>query len=210
MRTQVGLRKHHYKQSYWMWWKLNWAISNSKRWCCETAALNMPANVENSAVATGLEKGSFHSSPYEWQCQRIFTLPYNYTHLTCQQSNAQNSPSQTSTVCEPWASRCSSWILEKAEEQEIKLSTSGGSSQKQESSRKTSTSALFTTTKPLTVWITTNCGKFFRRWAYQTTLPAFWEICMQVKKQQYWTWNNELVPNWERSTSRLYIVTLRI
>ena len=40
------------------------------------------------------------------------------------------------------------------------------------------------TTKPLTVWITTNCGKFFKRWEYQTTLPASWEICMQVKKQQ--------------------------
>ena len=38
--------------------------------------------------------------------------------------------------------------------------------------------------KPLTVWITTNCGKFFKRWEYQTTWPASWEICMQVKKQQ--------------------------
>ena len=38
--------------------------------------------------------------------------------------------------------------------------------------------------KPLTVWITTNCGKFFKRWEYQTTLLASWEICMQVKKQQ--------------------------
>ena len=38
--------------------------------------------------------------------------------------------------------------------------------------------------KPLTVWITTNCGKFLKRWEYQTTLPASWEICMQVKKQQ--------------------------
>ena len=38
--------------------------------------------------------------------------------------------------------------------------------------------------KPLTVWITTNCGKFFKRWEYQTTSPASWEICMQVKKQQ--------------------------
>ena len=34
------------------------------------------------------------------------------------------------------------------------------------------------------VWITTNCGKFLKRWQYQTTLPASWEICMQVKKQQ--------------------------
>ena len=65
----------------------------------------------------------------------------------------------------------------------IKLLTSVGSSKKQESSRKTSTSALLTMPKPFTVWITINCGKFWKRWEYQTTWPAFWEICMQVKKQ---------------------------
>ena len=43
----------------------------------------MPANLENSAVATGLEKGSFHSNPKERQCQRMLKLPYNCTHLTC-------------------------------------------------------------------------------------------------------------------------------
>ena len=59
--------------------------------------------------------------------------------------------------------------LEKAEEPEIKLPTFAGSSKKQESSRKTSTSALLTILKTLTVWITTNCGKFFKRWEYQTT-----------------------------------------
>ena len=74
--------------------------------------------------------------------------------------------------------------LEKAEEPDIRLPTSVGLSKKQESSRKTSTSALSTTPKPLTVWITTNCGKFLKSWEYQTTLPASWEICMQVKKQQ--------------------------
>ena len=68
--------------------------------------------------------------------------------------------------------------LEKTEEPEIKLPTSIGSSKKQESSRKTSTSALFTRPKPLTVWITTNCGKFWKWWEYQTTWPASWEICM--------------------------------
>jgi len=74
--------------------------------------------------------------------------------------------------------------LEKAKEPEIKFPTSVGSSKKQESSRKTSTSALLTMPKPLTVWITMNCGKFLKRWEYQTTWPASWEICMQVKKQQ--------------------------
>ena len=51
-------------------------------------------------------------------------------------------------------------------------------------SKETSTSASLTAWKPLTVWITTNCGKFWKRWDYQTTLPASWEICMQVRKQQ--------------------------
>ena len=64
------------------------------------------------------------------------------------------------------------------------MSTSVGSSRTQESSRKTSISALLTTSKPLTVWITTNCGKFWKRWEYQTTWPASWEICMQIKKQR--------------------------
>ena len=75
-------------------------------------------------------------------------------------------------------------VLEKAEEPKIKLPTSTVSLKKQESSRKTSTSALLTMPKPLTVWITTNGGKFFKRWEYQTTLPGSWEIFMQVKKEQ--------------------------
>ena len=75
-------------------------------------------------------------------------------------------------------------VLQKAEEPEIKLPTSAGSSKKKESSRKISISALLTMPKPLTVWITTNCGKFFKRCEYQTTLSASWEICMQVRKQQ--------------------------
>ena len=75
-------------------------------------------------------------------------------------------------------------VLDKAEEPKMKLPTSGGSSKKQESSRKTSSSALLIMPKPLTVWITTNCGKFFKRWECQSTLPASLEICMQVKKQQ--------------------------
>ena len=75
-------------------------------------------------------------------------------------------------------------VLEKAEEPEIKLPTPVGSPKKQESSRKASISALLTVPKPLTVWITVNCGKFLKRWEYQIILPASWEICMQVKKQQ--------------------------
>ena len=86
--------------------------------------------------------------------------------------------------------------LEKAEEPEIKLLISIGSYKKQENSRKTSTSVSLTTWKPLTVWITTNCGKFLKRWEYQTTSPASWETCMQVKNQELeldmeqWTGSN--------------------
>ena len=60
------------------------------------------------------------------------------------------------------------WIIEKAREFQ----------------KKTSISALLTTPKSLTVWITTICGKFLKRWDYQATWPASWEICMQVRKQQ--------------------------
>ena len=70
--------------------------------------------------------------------------------------------------------------LEKADEPEIRLSTSVGSSIKQESSNP----ILLTRSKPLTMWITTNCGKFWKSEEYQTTWPTSWDICMQVKKQQ--------------------------
>ena len=55
------------------------------------------------------------------------------------------------------------------------------------------------------VWITTNSGKFFKRWEKQTTLPASWDNCVQVKKQQLEPDIKRLIPSWERSTPRLYI-----
>ena len=56
--------------------------------------------------------------------------------------------------------------------------------EKQESFRKTSTSALLTMPKPLTVWVARNCEKFFKTWEYRTTWPASWENYMQFRKQQ--------------------------
>ena len=143
----------------------------------------MSANLENSAVATGLENVSFHSNTKERQCQRMLQLPHNCTHLTCYQSNVEIIQARLQRM----------WIvnfqmfkldLEKAEEPKINLATSVGSLKKQESSRNTSTCSLLTMPKPLTVWITTNCGKFWKRWEYQSTWPVSWEICMQVRKQQ--------------------------
>ena len=74
-------------------------------------------------------------------------------------------------------------VLEKAEEPEIKLPASAGSSKQQESSRKESISALLTMPKPLTVWITINCGKSWKRWEYQTTWPTSWKTYMQARRQ---------------------------
>ena len=73
--------------------------------------------------------------------------------------------------------------LEKAEEPEVKLPTSAESLKKQKSSRKTFTSALLTMAK---LWLcgSQETGKFWKRWEYQTSRPASWEICMKVKKQQ--------------------------
>ena len=91
----------------------------------------MPA-IEKTTVATELEKVSFHSNSKERQHQRMFKLQYNCPHFMCQQGNAQNPSSQTSTVCELRTSRCTtgfrkgrgtrdqianiSWIIEKPRE----------------------------------------------------------------------------------------------
>ena len=72
-----------------IWWKFgeykigSWAISNPKRWCCDSAALNTPANLENSAEATRLEKVTVDSHPKGRQCQRMLKLPHDCTHLIC-------------------------------------------------------------------------------------------------------------------------------
>ena len=85
------------------------------------------------------------------------------------------------------------WIIEKARE-----------------FQKNIYSAFLTMPKPLTVWITTNCGKFWKRWEYQTSWPPEKSVCRSGSNSQNWTQNNRLVPNRKRSTSRLYIVTLLI
>ena len=128
----------------------------------------MSSNLENSIVATELEKVSFHFSLKERQCQRISNYCIialishtNKVMLKIFQARLQEYVNHELQMFKLY--------LEKAEEPEIKLPTSAGSSKKQQSSRKTSISALLTMPKPLTVWITINCGKFFKRWEYQTT-----------------------------------------
>ena len=109
-----------YKNENWVYMvcvKLLFKISNNElnihQHCPQYeywSLLNLPANLENSAVAIELEKVSFHSNSKEGQCQRMFKLPHNHTHLTRQKNNAQNSPSEAPAVPEPRTSRCTSWI----------------------------------------------------------------------------------------------------
>ena len=119
----------------------------------------MLANLENSAVTTELEIVRFHSNPKERQCQKCSN--YRTTALISHASKVMlkilQNRLQQYVNCELPDVQL---VLEKAEEPEIKLPTSAGSWKKQESSRKTSISALLTMSKPLTVWITINCGKF--------------------------------------------------
>ena len=139
----------------------------------------MPANLENSATATGLEKVSFHSNPKERQCQRMLKLllrtenvlgmlKHNCTHLTCQQSNARDSPSQE-VNCEladvqagfrkgrgtrdQIVSIC--WIIEKARKFQINIYF-----------------CFIDYAKAFDCMDCNKSWKFLKRWEYQTILLA--------------------------------------
>ena len=100
--------------------------------------------------------------------------------------------------------------LEKVEEPDIKLPAFIGSLEKQQNTRKTSISALLTKPKPLIVWITTN-WKILKEMGIPDHLACLLRnLYAGQEASQNWTWNNRLFPNWERSMSRLYIVTLII
>ena len=159
-------------------------MHNPKRWYCESTAFNMLAN--SGKLSSGLRTGK---GQFSFQFQRK-AMPKN-AQTTAKLHSSHTLVKKCSKFSKPgfksmWTKNFQIFKLDlkKAEEPEIKLPTSVGASKKQENSRKTSISALLTMPKTLTVWITTNCGKFLKRGEYQTTWPASWEICMQVRKQQ--------------------------
>ena len=133
----------------------------------------------SSGHRTGKGQFSFQSQRKAMPKNAQTTTQLHSSHTLAQQCSKFSKPGFNST----WILNLQMFklALEKAEEPEIKLPTSVRSSKKQESSRKTSISALLTMPKPLTVWITINCGKSWKRWEYQTTWPASWETCMQVR-----------------------------
>ena len=120
----------------------------------------MPANLENSAVATDWKRSVFIPIPKNGnakECSNYHTIAL-ISHTSKVMLKMLQARLQQYVNCElPDVHKMD---LEKAEEPEIKLPTSAGSSKKQENSRKTCISALLTMAKPLTVWIPTNCGKF--------------------------------------------------
>ena len=129
----------------------------------------MPANLENSAVATGLEKVSFHSKPKERQCQRMFKLLHNCTHLTHYQSNVQTAQARLQQYVNHELPDVQvgfrkgrgtrdqianiHWIIKKAREFQKNF-------------------CFIDYIKAFDCVVTTNCGKFLNRWEYQTTLPS--------------------------------------
>ena len=149
----------------------------------------MPANLENSAVATGLEKVCFHSSPNERQCQRMLKLPQvtlishtskvmlKILQTRLQQNSNRELPDvqagfrtrdQISNIC---------WVMAKAREFQKNIY----------SALRTMPKLLWCGSHKLItkfVWITTKLWKILQEMGILTTWPVSWEICMQVKKQQ--------------------------
>ena len=130
----------------------------------------MPANLENPTVATGQEKVSFHSNPKKGNakarlnCCTIALISHaSKVLLKILQARLQNVNCELPEVQAGFRKGRGTrdqianirWIMEKAREFQKNIYLS-----------------LLTMPKPLTVWITTNCGRFLKRWGYQTTLPA--------------------------------------
>ena len=117
----------------------------------------MPANLENSPMAKGWKRSVFIPIPKKGNARDC--LDYHTTALISHASKVMLKILQA-RLQQYVNFQMFQLVLEKADKPEIKLPTSVGSSTKQESSRKASISALLTMPKPLTVWITINCGKF--------------------------------------------------
>ena len=117
----------------------------------------MPKNVQTTPIVTFIS----HASKVMFKIHQVRLQQYINQELPDVQTGfrkGKGTRDQTANIC---------WIIEKAREFQKNIYF-----------------ASLTMWKPLTVWITTNCGKFFMRWKYQTTLLVSWETCMWVKKLQ--------------------------
>ena len=127
------------------------------------------ANLENLAVATEPEKVSFHSNPKKdkvKECSNYHTIGL-ISHGSKVMLKILQARLEQYMNCELPD------VQAGFREGRDQIANTRWTMKKQESSRKTSTASLLIMLKPFTVQITTNCGKFFKRWGYQTTLPTF-------------------------------------
>ena len=128
----------------------------------------MPANLENSAVAIGLEKVSFHSNPKERQCQKCSN--YHTTELISHASIVMLKILQASLQqymnCELLDVQAG---FRKGRETRDQIANNHWIIEKAREFQKIMYFCLLTMPKPFIVWITTHCGKFSKRWEYQNT-----------------------------------------
>ena len=124
--NQVDLRKHHYEQNKWRWWNSSWAISNAKRWCCESAALNMPATLETQQWLKDWKRSVFIPIPKGRQCQKCSNY---YTIALISHASEVTLKILQAGFNRTWTVNFQMLKLdfEKAEELESKLPTSAGS-----------------------------------------------------------------------------------
>ena len=166
-----------------MWWNSSWSISNPERWFCESAASicqqvwktqQWPKDWKKSVFIPIPKKGNAkecsdyrtialisHASKVMLKILQARLQQYVNCELPDVQAGFRKdrgTRNQIANIC---------WIMEKAREFQKNIYF-----------------CFIGYAKALTVWITIHCGKFWDRWEYQTTSPASWEICMQLRKQQ--------------------------
>ena len=161
-------------------------------------------------MATGLEKVSFHFNPKKGnakKCSNYHTIA-RISHTSKVMLKIVQARFQQFVNCELPGVQAG---FRKGRATRDQIANIPGSWKKQESSRKISISALLSMPKPLTVWITQTVEDYSRGGNTRPhDLPLEKSVCRSGSNSQNWTWNNRLVPNREKSASRLYIVTLLI
>ena len=137
-------------------------------------------------MSIGLGKWPQFSFQSQWsQCQNMFKVPNYHTIVLISHTSKLMLKILHAMLQEymNWAHPYAHIGFRKFRGTRDQIANICWNIEKQENSRRASTSASLTMLNPLTVWVTTNCGKFVKRWEYHTTLPASWETWMQVKKQ---------------------------
>ena len=165
MRSQVGLRKNHYKQSSWRWWNSSWVISNPERWGCESAALNIPANLENPAVATELDKVSFQPIPKKGNIKECSN--YHTIALISHSSNVILKILQLG-FNSMWTENFQIQLeagFRKGRGTRGQVSNISWSIKKARECQKIIYFCFIDYAKAF-VWLTTNCRKFLKKWEY--------------------------------------------